>query len=169
MKNNFLVVIGMILIVAASCKSKAQKDAEKYQNEINKMMEENSPANKADNQNASSVPTEMKNILGEWTLDRTLRDDNGNHIIDGDEEKTAIINPGGYMRLNADGTCKFETLMDGTYEIITENDGRKWIAIKDLQGTEYPPQLFINSVSENELVINRVQGGGSQFDIFKRL
>ena len=167
MKNNFLVVIGMILIVAASCKSKAQKDAEKYQNEINKMMEENSPAKTADNQNASSVPTEMKNILGEWTLDRTLRDDNGNHIIDGDEEKTAIINPGGYMRLNADGTCKFESVMDGTYEIITEADGRKRLAIKDLAGTKYPMSQFIVSVTDKELVINNI-AGGSGFDVYKR-
>jgi hypothetical protein len=57
--------------------------------------------------------------------------------------------------------------MDGKYEIITEEDGRKRISIHDLKGSEYPFQLYILSVTEEELVINSVMGG-SQFDIYKR-
>ena len=167
MKYNYLIIIGMILIVMASCKSKAQKDAEKYQNDIDKMVKENSPSNTTENQNTNPVPADMKNILGEWTMDRRLRDDNGNHKIDGDEEKTAINNPGGYMKLNADGTCKFESVMDGTYEIITVEDGRKKLAIKDLTGTNYPMSQYIISVTDKELVINNI-AGGSGFDVYKR-
>ena len=39
--------------------------------------------------------------------------------------------------------------MDGTYEIITDNDGRKRIAIRDIHGTDYPPKLYTNSVNES--------------------
>jgi hypothetical protein len=166
---NFFIAIISIVFVAASCKSKAQKDAEKYMNEIEKTVKENSPAND-DNQktNAASpnIPDDLKNIIGEWNLVRTLRDDNGNHVIDGDEEKTAIENSG-YMKLNADGTCKFQTVMDGTYKIITEEEGRRNLAIQDLQGTKYPMKLFIVSVTDQDLVLNTVLGG-SGFEIYKR-
>ena len=143
---------------------------EDYMNKIEKTVKENSPANTDDKQKPKAgspdIPRDMKNILGEWTLVRILRDDNGNHKIDEDEEKTAIENTG-YMKLNADGTCKFQTVMDGTYEIITDEDGRKRIAIQDMAGTEYPMQLYIVSVTENDLVINTV-AGGSGFEIYKR-
>ncbi len=116
---------------------------------------------------AVSIPVGMENIVGEWGLVKRLRDDNGNHKIDAEEESTAIPGVESYLKFNADGTCKFETVMDGTYEIITEEDGRKSIAIQDLNGTKYPIKLYINSVTENELVINTVYGG-SGFDVFKR-
>ena len=171
MTTNFLVVFGgAVLLIMASCKSKEQQDAENYKKTIEKKMKENSPANPEETKGGSfNIPQGMENIVGEWTLAKRFRDENGNHKIELQDEKAEIYPGELIMKFNRDGTCKFETVMDGVYEIITEGDGRKWIAIKDLQGTEYPPQLFINSVSENELVINRVQGGGSQFDIFKRL
>lgn len=159
-----------MLITVISCKSKAQKDAEDYKNKIEKTVKENSPANTDDKQKlkteSANIPNDMKNILGEWSLVRILRDDNGNHKIDEDEEKTAIANTG-YMKLNANGTCKFQTVMDGTYEIVTEEDGRKNLAIQDLAGTKYPMRLYVVSVTENELVLNTV-AGGSGFEIYKR-
>lgn len=167
----FTTVIAAMLITVISCKSKAQKDAEDYKNKIEETMKENSPASTDDKQKpkagAPNIPNDMENILGEWTLVRVLRDDNGNHKIDEDEEKTAITNPGGYMKLNADGTCKFQTVMDGTYKIVTDEDGRKWIAIQDMSGTKYPMKLYIVSVTKNELVINTI-AGGSGFEIYKR-
>lgn len=171
MKTNLLITIcGAVLLFTASCKSKAQKDAKDHMDEIEKTLTENSPASIDDKQKANAgspnIPQDLKNILGEWELVRTLRDDNGNHIIDEDEEKTAIANTG-YMKLNADGTCKFQTVMDGTYEIVTGEDGRKKLAIQDLYGTEYPMSLYIVSVTENDLVINTV-AGGSGFEIYKR-
>ncbi len=171
MKTNFLITIcGAVLLFTASCKSKAEKEAEDYMNKIEKTVKENSPPNTDDMQKANAgspnIPHDIKNILGEWTLVRILRDDNGNHKIDEEEEKTAIANTG-YMKLNADGTCKFQTVMDGTYEIITEDDGEKRLAIQDMAGTEYPMRLYIVSVTENDLVINTVMGG-SGFEIYKR-
>ena len=155
-RYSFTTVIVAMLITVISCTSNTQKDAE------------TSTVDKQKTTNGSpAIAKDMENILGEWNLDRILRDDNGNHKIDGDEEKTAIINPGGYMRLNADGTCKFESVMDGTYEIITEADGRKRLAIKDLAGTKYPMSQFIVSVTDKELVINNI-AGGSGFDVYKR-
>ena len=143
-----------MLITVISCTSNTQKEKE---------------ANKDDKQQpkttTSTIPKDMENILGEWNLDRILRDDNGNHKIDGDEEKTGIANTG-YMKFNADGTCKFQTVMDGTYEIVTENDGRKRIAIQDMAGAKYPMSLYIVSVNENELVINTI-AGGSGFEIYR--
>ena len=166
----FKTIIAAILITVISCKSKSQNDAEDYKNKIEETMKENSPANPDDEKKPKAgspdIPKDMENILGEWALVRILRDDNGNHIIDGDEEKTAIANTG-YMKLNADGTCKFQTVMDGTYKIITEEDGRKNLAIQDLQGTKYPMRLYVVSVTEKDLVLNTV-AGGSGFEIYKR-
>ena len=171
MTTNFLIIFGgALLLITASCKSKEQQDVENYREKIEKTTKENSPANTDETKGGPfKIPQGMETIVGEWKLTKRFRDENGNHKIEEEDKKAEITGVDLFMKLNADGTCKFETLMDGTYEIITEDDGRKWIAIKDLQGTEYPPQLFINSVGENELVINRIQGGGSQFDIFKRL
>ncbi|HVE60673.1 MAG TPA: hypothetical protein VNA26_02565, partial [Chitinophagaceae bacterium] len=172
MKSNFLIIGGAVLLFTTSCKSKEQKDAKDSLNKIEKTVQENSPAKTDDkektNTGSPNIPQDIKNILGEWTLVKRFRDENGNHKIEEEDKKAEIPGVELFMKLNADGTCKFETVMDGTYKIITEEDGRKWIAIQDMQGTQYPPQLYINSVSENELVINVVQGGGSQFDIFKR-
>ena len=81
--------------------------------------------------------------------------------------KSIIISIFTFNQLNDNGTCKFQTVMDGKYEIITAKDGRKRLVIHDMAGTEYPFQLYIVSVSENELVINSVLGG-SGFDIYKR-
>jgi hypothetical protein len=166
----FTTIIAAMLITVISCKSKSQKEAEDYMNKIEKTVKENSPATTDDKQQSKAespnIPQDMKNILGEWSLVRILRDDNGNHKIDGDEEKTAIANTG-YMKLNADGTCKFQTVMDGTYKIITEEDGKKNLAIQDLQGTKYPMKLYVVSVTEKDLVLNTV-AGGSGFEIYKR-
>lgn len=170
-KKFFIPVISAVLITIISCKSKAQKDAEDYMNKIEKTMKENSPANTDDKQKpkvgSPGVTKDIENILGEWTLVKRLRDDNGNHKIDEEDEKAVIPDVELYMKLNADGTCKFATVMDGTYEIITTEDGRKKIAIKDLHGTEYSIDLYIVSVTENDLVINTYSGGWG-FDIFKR-
>ena len=172
MKSILLIIaIATLTIANVSCKSKAQKDAGDYKNKIDKMVKENSPANADDKQKsktgAINVPNDIKNIIGEWRLVRKLRDDNGNHKIDEDEQN-AEIKSNNYMKFNADGTCKFEEIMDGTYEIITEDDGRKRVSIRDMKGTAYPFRLYILSVTENDLVINSILGGGSQFDIYKR-
>lgn len=162
MKTTFLLTVLATLITAMSCNNKSQNVAQDNQTETSVKEEEQQPRT-----GSSNIPSDMKNILGEWTLVRRLRDDNGNGKIDGEEEKTAITDTESYLKLNANGTCKFQTVMDGKYEIITAKDGRKRLVIHDMAGTEYPFQLYIVSVSENELVINSVLGG-SGFDIYKR-
>ena len=166
-----IITIAVITIATLSCKSKAQKNAEDYMNKIEKTMNEN-PVKTDDQQKPKTgfftIPAGMENILGEWKLIKKLRDDNGNHKIDAEEEENAEVKSNNYMKFNADGTCKFEELMDGTYEIITEEDGRKKISIHDMKGTAYPFSLHILSVTENDMVINSIVGGGSQFDIYKR-
>ena len=163
MKKILGAIIAITLIAAVSCNSNGQKEPTTNN--------ENKAANPDDNQKPTSgsadIPPEMKNILGEWKLDRRLRDDNGNHKVDAEEEKTAIPNVEMELKLNADGTCKFETVMDGTYKLVPGEDGRTMLAIKDLSGAPYPIQQYINSVTEKELVINTV-AGGSGFDIYKR-
>jgi hypothetical protein len=159
MKTYFFSIIIAMLITVISCNSKGQKNAE------------NSPANTDDKQKtttaSANIPQGMENILGEWKLDKILRDENGNHKIDDNEEK-AIIESNNSIKLNADGTCKYETIMDGRYEITTEEDGRKRLIYYDMSGTQYPMKLYINSVSKDELVININNAGGSQFEIYKR-
>lgn len=156
-------MIAFILIAALSCNSDEQKETSANN--------ENKAANPDDNQKpvngSADISPEMKKILGDWKLDRRLRDDNGNHKVDAEEEKTAIPNVEMELKLNADGTCKFETVMDGTYKLVPGGDGRTLLEIKDLSGAAYPIKQYINSVTENELVINTV-AGGSGFDIYKR-
>ena len=163
MKKILGAIIAIMLIAAVSCNSNEQKEATTN--------DEKKAANPDDNQKPATgsldIPADMKNILGEWKLDRRLRDDNGNHKVDAEEEKTAIPNVEMELKLNADGTCKFETVMDGTYKLVPGEDGRTMLAIKDLSGTAYPIRQYINSVTEKELVINTV-AGGSGFDIYKR-
>jgi hypothetical protein len=163
MKKILGTMTAIILIAAVSCNNNEQKEPTTNN--------ENKAANPDDNQKSvngsADIPAGMKNILGEWTLDRRLRDDNGNHKVDAEEEKTAIPDVEMELKLNADGTCKFQTVMDGTYKLVPAEDGRMLLAIKDLSGTAYPIKQYINSVTEKELVINTV-AGGSGFDIYKR-
>jgi hypothetical protein len=158
----FITAIAAMLISVISCNS-----SDKSGKALEGNSQENTDAKQTSTAASVSIPNDMKNILGEWTLIKQLRDDNGNHKIDGDEEKTAMPGVKNYMKLNADGTCKFETVMDGKYEIVTAEDGRKKLAIQDMAGTKYPTSLYIVSVSQNELVLNTV-AGGSGFEIYKR-
>ena len=166
MKNIFVVFTGIILIASTSCNNASEKSSDSDNtSKVNSSTSEDEKQNPS--KGSAVIPAGMENILGEWKLDRRVRDDNDNHKIDGEEEKTAIMNPGGYLKFNADGTCKFETVMDGTYEIITEEEGKKRLVIKDLSGTPYPMPQYIVSVTDKELVINNVNSG-SAFDIYKR-
>ena len=156
----FTIVIAMTATII-SCNSSEQKDTKDGLDKTEK--KEDQP--KA-NASSSKIPDDMKPILGEWKLDQHFRDDNGNHKIDEGEEK-AVLGGTNYMKLNADGTCKYETVMDGKYEIVTEDEGRKKLIFYDMSGNKYPMSLYINSVNENELIIN-VVAAGSQFEIYKR-
>ena len=50
----FTTIIAAMLITIISCKSKEQKAAENYMNEIEKTMKENSPQNTDDKQKANA-------------------------------------------------------------------------------------------------------------------
>jgi lipocalin-like protein len=174
MKPNFSITLfAALLIAATSCKSKAQKDAEKYMNKIEETMKENSPAdeNSAQKKNTASAPdlNGLENIVGEWELIKVIGDRNGNHIIDADEDKDAITTMKDYLKLNADGTCEYTIVkLEGRYEIVTKEDGRKKLVMYDRTGTETTSGRYIISVTDKELVINRLMGG-SDFEVFKRL
>jgi hypothetical protein len=173
MKANFLMTIVVpMLIVAASCKSKTQKDAEKSINKIEDTAKENSVA-KTDEQKASggsgTIPQGMENIVGEWELIKVIADRNDSHIIDADEDKEAITTMKDYLKLNADGTCEYTIAkLEGRYEIVTREDGRQRLVMYDRTGTETTSGRYILSVTDKELVINRILGG-SDFEVFKRL
>jgi hypothetical protein len=111
----------------------------------------------------------MENIVGEWELIKVIGDDNGDHYIDADEEKDAITTMKDYLKLNANGTCKYTIAkMEGRYEIVTKDDGRKKLVMYDRTGTETTRRRYLISVTDKELVINRIMGG-SDFEVFKRL
>jgi hypothetical protein len=125
MKANFLMTIVVsMLIVAASCKGKTQKDAEKSMNKTEDTSKENSDA-KTDEQKASvrsgTIPQGMENIVGEWELIKVIADRNDSHVIDADEDKEAITTMKDYLKLNADGTCEYTIAkLEGRYEIAYE-------------------------------------------------
>jgi hypothetical protein len=168
-----ITIVAATLVVAASCKSKAQKDAEKYMNKVQETMKENSPATTDDQQKTNSasptIPRGMENIVGEWELIKIVPDGNGNHVLDAEEEKGAITTMQDYLKLNANGTCEYSIAkMEGRYEIVTKDDGRKRLIMYDRTGAETNSGRYIISVTKTELVINRLMGG-SDFEVFKRL
>lgn len=172
MKSNFFIAfLGAIIFVIASCKSKSQKDAQAHMDKIEKTMKENSPNtdDQKTNRELVPVPEDMKNIVGEWELVKIFSDDNGNHRVDAGEDNDATSNLKDFLKLNADGTCEYTIAkLEGRYEIITKEDSRKRLTMYDRTGTETTKGRYIVSVTENELVINRIMGG-SDFEIFKRL
>ncbi len=157
------IMIGLLFTVY-SCNSNSKTETAATNDKVEATTNTNETAA---NTASVNLPKGMENILGEWTLVKQMRDENGNHKIDPEDEKTAQTDISYVFKFNADGTCKFETVMDGKYETTTEDDGRVKISIRDLQGTVYPITLYVNSVTENELVLNRHLGGWD-FQIFKR-
>jgi hypothetical protein len=174
MKTNFLVtIIAAMLITTVSCKSKAQRDAEDYMNKIQKTVKENSTSGTDAKQKASAssgtIPSGMENIVGEWELTKTIADHNGNHVIDPDEDKEAMTNMQDYFEFNADGTCKYTIVkLEGRYEIVTKDNGRKKLVMYDRTGAEVNRGRYILSVTDKELVLIILMGG-SDFQVFRRL
>jgi hypothetical protein len=173
MKTIFLMTITASMLIATTfCKGKSQKDAEKYMNKSEDTLKENSGA-KTDEKNANArsgtIPQGMENIVGEWELIEVIADRNDSHIIDADEDKDAITTVKDYLKLNANGTCEYTIAkLEGRYEIVTKEDGRKKLVMYDKTGTETTSGRYIISVTDKELVINRIMGG-SDFEVFKRL
>jgi hypothetical protein len=172
MKNILITITAVILVTTVSCKSKTQKNARDYMNKIEETMKENSPAQSDDQRKPNGsfrIPDDMKNILGEWELTKIIGDRNDNHQIDPAEEKDAITTMKDFLTLKADGTCEFTIAkLEARYEIVTKDDGRKKLIMYDRTGGELNSGRYILSVTDNELVINRISGG-SDFEVFKRL
>jgi hypothetical protein len=169
----FITIVAVTLGAVTSCKSKAQKDAEKYMNKVQETMKKNSPATTDDqrktNSASATIPQGMENIVGEWELIKVIADGNGNHILDAEEEKDAITTMKNYLKLNANGSCEYTIAkMEGRYKIVTTDDGRKMLVMYDAAGTETTRGRYIISVTKTELVTNRIMGG-SDFEVFKRL
>jgi len=168
MKTIFLMTITASMLIAATfCKSKGNKDAEKYMNKSEDTLKKNSEQNaKA---GSGTILRGMENIVGEWELIKVIADRNDSHIIDADEDKDAITTVKDYLKLNANGTCEYTIAkLEGRYEIVTKEDGKKKLVMYDKTGTETTSGRYIISVTDKELVINRIMGG-SDFEVFKRL
>ncbi|HZJ60130.1 MAG TPA: lipocalin family protein [Chitinophagaceae bacterium] len=168
MKTIFLMTITASMLIAATfCKSKGNKDAEKYMNKSEDTLKKNSEQNA--NAGSGTIPRGMENIVGEWELIKVIADRNDSHIIDADEDKDAITTVKDYLKLNANGTCEYTIAkLEGRYEIVTKEDGKKKLVMYDKTGTETTSGRYIISVTDKELVINRIRGG-SDFEVFKRL
>src|SRR5688572_10782398 len=136
-----MATVVVVLLVGTSCKSKSQKEAQNYMDQVEKTMKENSPpegsAGRAANVENFVLPEGMKNIVGDWQLVRVFGDKNGNHQVDPEEEKDAFTNMKDLLILNSNGSCEYTIArMDGRYEIVTKDDGRKKLVMYDRTGTE---------------------------------
>ena len=155
----FMILVALVLAPATSCNSNTQKDADA------------GSANTSDQKTAatsSTLPQGMENIVGEWDLVKIIADNNGDHKIDADEDAKAITTMQDYLKLNANGTCEYTIAkLEGRYEIVATDDGRKKLVMHDRAGTETNRGRYIISVTDNELVINRILSG-SDFEVFKR-
>src|SRR5688572_22648062 len=129
MKSSLLLAaVASVLIIASSCKSKSQKEAEKYMSDVEKVMKENSPESADEKPTvATALPEEMKDILGEWELQGFIGDRNDNLLLDDDERRD--LKPASfkdYMRFNKDGTGEFTVArMEGRYEAKPAESGGK--------------------------------------------
>jgi len=163
-----ITIVAAILIAAPSCKSKEQKDAEKYMNQIQKTMKENSPAGTDGQQKTSSASATgiqgMENIVGEWELVGFIVDTNDNLQIDEDERKN--LKTGSYqdyMKLNSDGSGFFTTAkIEGRYEI----NEKKFITWYDSANGRHRIGTIL-SVTKDELQIK--EPGGSGLFLWKRI
>ena len=96
-------------------------------------------------------------------------DDNGDHILDPQEDAKGTSNLKDLLILNSDGSCEYTIArMKGRYKIETKDDGKKKLVMYDRTGSEVNRGRYIVSVTSTDLVINRLMGG-SDFEIFKRL
>lgn len=172
MKIRFLLIVpAALMLFTVSCKSKSA--AQEYKDKIDQMVKENSPAQTDDQQKTNKqlapLPEDMKKIIGEWELVKIFSDNNGNHVVDAGEDDDATSNLKDFLKLNADGSCEYSLAkLEGTYEIVTKENGRKRLTMYDRTGGETSSGRYIVSVTDTELVINRLMGG-SDFEVFKRL
>ena len=171
MKSSLLLAaVASVLIIASSCKSKSQKEAEKYMSDVEKVMKENSPESANEKPTvATALPEEMKDILGEWELQGFIGDRNDNLLLDEDERrdlKTAGFKD--YMRFNKDGTGEFTVArMEGRYEAKPEESGGKpYLTWYDSANGPHKIGTFL-SVTKDELLIK--EPGGNGLFLWKRV
>jgi hypothetical protein len=164
----FIVIVGAILTAASSCKTKEQKDAEKYMNEIKKTMKENSPAN-TDGQQKTSTASGTKiqgleDIVGEWELVGFVIDTNDNLRIDEEERKgLKAVSYKDYMKLNSDSSGLFTIArMEGRYE----TNEKKFLTWYDTANGRHRIGTIL-SVTKDELQIK--EPGGSGLFLWKRI
>lgn len=85
-----MVILAVMLIASASCKSKAQKDAEDYMNKIKKTVKANSLATSESEQKTSpgpfSIPQGVEKKVGGWEQQYTCYDKNGSYKLDPEEK-----------------------------------------------------------------------------------
>jgi hypothetical protein len=159
-----------MMITVLSCKSKEQKDAQNYMDQVEKTMKEN-PV-KTDEQKTSSgsftIPSEMADIVGEWELVGFTGDTNDNLQID-EEERKNLKTPAykDYMKLDSDGSGLFTIgKMEGRYEIKKESNGRSVMKWYDKGNGEHRIGSVMK-VSKEELTIK--EPGGNGLFLWKRL
>ena len=166
-----IVIVAAAFITAASCKSKAQKDAEDFKNKIEETVKENSLAKTDEGQKAggtASIPQGLEDIVGEWEMQSSIVDTNDNLQIDEEERKnlkpTAFKD---YMKLNKDGTGLFTIgKMEGRYEIKEESNGRKFMTWYDKANGPHRVGSIMK-VTKDELTIK--EPGGYGLFLWKRL
>lgn len=158
MKKLLFTIAIATLTILISCSSSEQKD------DTNKT--EKKDDQPKTNVESPNIPDDMKSLVGEWELVKFLRDNNGNHKIDPEEESTATKDQQDYLKLNADGTCEYSLVkVPATYKIEKNENGTK-LKMFDPTGPEVVGSLrYILSVTDKELVFDRYGG----FEVFKRL
>lgn len=168
-KNSFVVIIIAISIAILSCKSKEQKDAEKYMSMIQQTMNENTPEEGSEKTGSAAIPQEMKNIVGEWELVSSIVDTNDNMEIDEEERpKLKPVMYKDYMKLNSDGSGLFTVAqMEGRYEITDGGSrGKKRLTWYDKANGPHKVGTII-TVTKDELHIK--EPGGWGLFLWKRL
>ena len=154
------VMITALLIAMTSCNNSDQKDTEAATSTSSNDQKETTQS--------AALPQGMEKIIGEWDLVKVIADNNGDHKIDPAEDAKAITTMQDYLKLNANGTCEYTVAkMEGRYELTAADDGRKKLVMYDKSGSETNRGRYIVSVTDDELVINRILSG-SDFEVFKR-
>jgi hypothetical protein len=165
----FISLITVVLMATSSCKSKEQRDAEKYMSMIQQAMNDNTPKQGNDKAGTSAIPQDMKNIVGEWELVSWIVDTNDNMEIDEEERpKLKPVMSKDYMKLNSDGSGLFTVAeMEGRYEITDGGSrGKKRLTWYDKANGPHKVGTIIK-VTKEELHIK--EPGGWGLFLWKRL
>jgi len=129
---------------------------------------ENNSSKKKMNSEVKTNNASGNGITGTWKLFLEVYDSNKNEVLD-DEEREKGSQNNYRFQFNADGTCKIQSSLNGSY-IVKEEDGKKILLVQRqrIEGAEMedpaPDWYLIKSLTADEMLL--LTGSAQFHEIF---